>query len=360
MRGMKWILGLGCVGSMLFSSLTAHGEDVVDRFQRHVQQLEGVSDDARSEALQVVDGLAADPYSRDLAIGDGLLMLYPEFAGVMEALGEERIDDAVSQLSALGEHSDPYLAAASMFLQARAEIMRERYAVAIPLLEKFTAEKADYSSQIGDALYFLGMCQSAMLENDKAITSLVNFLEQYPNAPERMRVGAWRRLQELRSIEEGSMTDVLQRMEFSRRQLQGRNTGDRTQEEQDRIVSMLTKLIEEAEQSECQGGACNKPGESESEAQSQAQSQGQGGQQSGNGSRNPNGVASRSFEDGPASEWSRLRDRSRDPAFNAIKDRYPPRYQALLDQYYRNFQQGEEPGTEEGTTEQPGTAGSPE
>ena len=156
------------------------------------------------------------------------------------------------------------------------------------------------------------------------------------------------------------MTDVLQRMEFSRRQLQGRNTGDRTQEEQDRIVSMLTKLIEEAEQSECQGGACNKPGESESEAQSQAQSQGQGGQQSGNGSRNPNGVASRSFEDGPASEWSRLRDRSRDPAFNAIKDRYPPRYQALLDQYYRNFQQGEEPGTEEGTTEQPGTAGSPE
>lgn len=359
MRGMKWILSLGCLGSMLVSSLSAHGEDIVDRFQRHVEQLSGVSEEVRTETLQVVTGLAADPYSRDLAIGDGLVVLYPEFSAVMEALGEERVEDAVAQLSTLTQHADPYLAAAAVFMQARAEIMREHYSEAIPLLEKFTAEQTEFSTQVGDGLYFLGMCQSAMLENDKAITSLVNFLEQYPNAPERMRVGAWRRLQELRSIEEGSMTDVLQRMEFSRRQLQGQDTGDKTQEEQLKIVSMLNQLIEQAEESESQGGQCNKPGEgeSQSQAESQAQGQGQGGSQSGNGSRNPNGVARRSFDDGPSSEWSRLRDRSRDPAFNAIKDKYPPRYQQLIDQYYRSFQNGEEaaaeaPATE---TEQPGT-----
>lgn len=357
MRGMKWILSLGCLGSMIVSSMSAHGEDIVDRFQRHVEQLSGVSEEVRSETLQVVSGLASDPYSRDLAIGDGLVVLYPEFSAVMDALGEERIDDAVAQLSTLSQHADPYLAAAAGFMQARAEIMREQYAAAIPLLEKFTTEQNEFSTQVGDALYFLGMCQSAMLENEKAITSLVNFLEQYPNAPERMRVGAWRRLQELRSIEEGSMTDVLQRMEFSRRQLQGQDTGDRTQEEQFKIVSMLNQLIEQAEESESQGGSCNKPGESESQSpsQGQAQSQGQGGEQTGNGSRNPNGVARRTFDDGPSSEWSRLRDRSRDPAFNAIKDKYPPRYQQLIDQYYRSFQQGEEGGSEASTEEQPGT-----
>jgi len=344
MRSMRWILGLSCVGSLLVGGMS-RGEDVVDRFKQHVQSLANVAEGLRSETLEVVTAVGADPYARDLAIGDGLATLYPEFSAALDDLGQERISEAKQRLERLAGDSDPYLAAAATFLQARAELMEERFDRAIPLLEQLTTGKAEHSSQVADALYFLGMSRAAMLQNQQAIETLTGFLESYPNAPERMRVGAWRRLQELHSIQDGSMSDVHQRMEFSRRQLQVRDTGNRTQEEQEKIVAMLAQLIEKAEESECQGGgACNKPGESQAQGQGQKPAEGQGEGQSGGGSRNPNGVARRSFDDGPASEWSRLRDRSRDPAFNAIKDKYPPRYQQLIEQYYRSFQA--EDGTE--------------
>lgn len=349
MRTMRWILGLSCVGSLLVGGL-ARGEDVVDRFKQHVQTLPNVAENLRTETLDVVSAVASDPYARDLAIGDGLATLYPEFSTALDELGQEKIADAKVRLERLAADSDPYLAAAALFLQARAELMEERFDRAIPLLQQVASERAEHSSQVADAMYFLGMSQAAMLDNTKAIETLTGFLESYPNAPERMRVGAWRRLQELHSIQEGSMSDVYQRMEFSRRQLQVQDTGDRTQEEQAKIVAMLDQLIEKAEESECQGGNCNKPGESQAQGQGQKPSEGQGQGQSGNGSRNPNGVARRSFDDGPASEWSRLRDRSRDPAFNAIKEKYPPRYQQLIEQYYRSFQ---EEGSAEASVEAP-------
>lgn len=344
MRAKRWMWSLGCVGTLLVGGLTASAEDAVDRFRRHVETVSGVTDEARQGTLEIVAAVAADPYARDLAIGDGLVVLYPEFSEAMDALAEERFEAAQQRLTELVAHPDPYLSTAALFLQARAEIMQERYEAAIPLLQQVVAEKQDYSTQIGDATYFLGMSQAAMLDNPAAIATLTQFLETYRNAPERMRVGAWRKLQELHGVQEGTMTDVYQRMDFSRRQLQVRNTGTRTQEEQRKIVGMLDQLIQKAEDSESQGQGQGE-GQGESQAQSQGQqpgdSEGQGEGQSGGGSRNPNGVARRAFDDGPASEWSRLRDRARDPAFNAIKEKYPARYQALIEQYYKSFQQGE-------------------
>ncbi len=278
-----------------------------------------------------------------------MAVIYPEYSGALDDLGAERLEEAREKLERLAASSDPYLSTAATFLKARAELLEERFDRAIPLLEQVAGEGEQHSAQVADASYFLGMSLAAMLERERAIETLTSFLERYPNAPERMRVGAWRRLQELHSIQDGSMSDVFQRMEFSRRQLQIRDTGGRTQEEQQKIVGMLDQLIEKAEESECQGGNCNKPGEGEAQAQGQKPSEGQGQSQAGSGSRNPNGVARRSFDEGAASEWDRLRDRSRDPAFNAIKDKYPPRYQQLIEQYYRSFQrEGDDAATDPG------------
>ena len=70
-----------------------------------------------------------------------------------------------------------------------------------------------------------------------------------------MQVAAWHELELLRAIEEGTLTDVQDRMDFSRRRLAIEETGEDTQEEQDKIVAMLEKLIEQAEQQEQQGGS---------------------------------------------------------------------------------------------------------
>ena len=52
-------------------------------------------------------------------------------------------------------------------------------------------------------------------------------------------------------------------------------------------------------------------------------------------SSNPNGMAvDKSYDDSPASPWSRLRERSRDPANNAVKDKLPARYRDIVEKYY--------------------------
>ena len=43
------------------------------------------------------------------------------------------------------------------------------------------------------------------------------------------------------------------------------------------------------------------------------------GSYAGGTSNNPNGVVRRTYDDGPASPWSQLRDRTRDAANNAVK-----------------------------------------
>jgi hypothetical protein len=73
----------------------------------------------------------------------------------------------------------------------------------------------------------------------------MQFLSENPGAPERMRVSAWRQIQQIRSIKEGKLDDVYQRMDYSRRRLAQIETGDQTQEQQDKIIGMLTKMIKE-------------------------------------------------------------------------------------------------------------------
>ena len=114
-----------------------------------------------------------------------------------------------------------------------------------------------------------------------------------------------------------------------------------TQEQQQKIVEMLTKLIKEQEKKECSN--CNsssaqntkKQQQQQQQQQQQASKPKQNKSQKGGSSANPNGkVVQKSYDDGPASSWSRLRDRSRDPVNNAIKDNLPARYRDIVERYY--------------------------
>ena len=73
---------------------------------------------------------------------------------------------------------------------------------------------------------------------------------------------------------------------------------------------------------------------------SQAGGHGQGQEgTAGGGSKGTDGDSvKRLHRGGPQSPWSQLRDKQRDPVFNAIKDKFPGRYQQLIEQYYKSFQ----------------------
>ncbi len=104
---------------------------------------------------------------------------------------------------------------------------------------------------------------------------------------------------------------------------------------------MLTKLIKEAEKKECSGSCknCNKPGQNKPSAGKKPQQANnkpsqQKKSQSGKNAKAANGKAVvKTYEDVPASPWSRLRDRSRDPANNAIKEKLPAKYRDIVEKY---------------------------
>ena len=319
------------------------GEDedkvkVINEFLEHLKQVSDVPEALRTEATELVTAFRDDEYSRDFALTEGLAVVYPEFGQALESLASDETDQARELLQKLSGSEDQYLAADATFYLARSNVFEEDYEEALPLFDRVLTDLSDYSVQNGNALYFKGMAQGALLHRADAKATLEKFVNDYPNAPERMKISAQRRLYELSLIEDGSLYDVFERMAYSRRNLELERTGEPTQQQQDEIVKILDKLIKKVEDQESsgQGSNTNKPSQGEQEGQGKGEGQGQS--QSGGGSNNPDGFARRTFGTGPQSPWSELRDRTRDPAFTAIKEKYPARYQKIIEQYYKSFQ----------------------
>ncbi len=311
---------------------------VADEFEQHLASVE-VDDAQRDSAVAKFNSLK-DESPAD-AVSESLLVLYPEY---LEAIESADDSDDTNGLGRIATSDDPFLAADASFYYARSLMNQERYEQALPLLEE-VRRQSQFSVRAGEAQYFIAVARAGMLQNAEAIESFLEFIQMNEDAPERLRVSAWRQVQELTAIEmqEGQLADVRQRMDFSRRRLQLEDTGESTQEEQDKIVSMLNRMIKEQEKKEASSSSKSKNTKKQQEKQQQQQQQQQDGEkqeqkpgesQKGGSSSNANGQAEiRQFDNSDQSPWSRLRDRSRDPANNAIKDKLPARYRDLVERY---------------------------
>jgi tetratricopeptide (TPR) repeat protein len=323
-------------------------QEVVKGFIAYVDQLDSIDAATRAEIRSLVQEMTADPYSQVEAITSALARIYPDYEKAILASQSEDVDTALAGLRPYVESGDKYLAADSSFFMARTLMNRQRHEEAVPVLERLSGELSGFTMHAGPALYFAGVAEASLLENQRALQSFETFLEKYPDAPERLRVAAWRQMQTLKSIEEGSLEDVLQRMDYSQRRLQIENTGEATQDQQKRIVTMLQSMIQEEEKKECSSSNSKKNTEEQQESQQQAKSENksdsQGKSTTGGSSNNPNGTVKRSFDDGPASPWSRLRERSRDAANNAIKQKLPARYRSVVEKYYETISGNEDGG----------------
>ena len=308
---------------------------VVDSFAQHLQKLEVA---ARDDAIETFEELREQ--SPVDAVTESLMVAYPRYAAAMRS-ADENSADAATKLAPLTRTGDPFLAADASFMLARTLINREDYEQAITGLQLLKNDLREYSAHAGVTDYFLGLSQAGMLDDGQAIESFRSFLNLNKDAPERMRVSAWRQLQRLEAIEEGKLTDVHQRMNFSRRRLELENTDEATQEQQQKIVTMLSRLIQAEEKKEASSSGKNtkdakqqpKP-KPQQTAKGDKPKPGSSQSQEGGGSNVPNGDAIvKNYDDAPASPWSRLRERSRDPANNAIKSRLPARYRDLVERY---------------------------
>lgn len=343
----SWVLGLALCGSSLFGddAQPINSDKVLDDFQSTLKEAKDFTPEQVQKATEIFAALRTEPDGKPVAITEALRELYPDFKDALATLGEEKLNDAISQLGKLRDSKDPYLAADAAYFLARAYLLDERYEDALPLLEDASGKWAEKSVRGGESLFLRGVAYGQLIQRKEAMDCLKKFLELYPDAPERMRVGAFRQMEALRLYEEGTLTDVQFRMEFSRRKLALEDSGQATRDQQEKIIDILAKLIKEAEEKECncKGGGKGqkpgqKPGKGEGEGQeSKGEGQGQGGSSGGGSKGIDSDTVKRLHRGGPQSPWSQLRDKERDPVFNAIKEKYPARYQQLIEQYYKSF-----------------------
>jgi hypothetical protein len=140
-----------------------------------------------------------------------------------------------------------------------------------------------------------------------------------------------------------SLAQIRAGMESCAEQLKRGQTDQTTQQQQTKTADMLGVLIaaieKQEQQSQQQAAGQGQPGQASASQSGQGREAGQGGQ-TGGGSRGAAQNAAQAAENaGPQSPWSTLRDRQRDPVYNAIQERFPARYQQLLEQYYKSFQE---------------------
>lgn len=331
------------VGATGAPAAPADVEKILDDFATATAANPTASAEQKRIIGELVLQLRKVPEDRSVAITESLRVLYPEYKAALAALGDDNLGAAIIGLTKLREAADPYLAADASYFLARAYLLDERFEEAIPLLDDLQDKWADKTAQGGEVLFLRGVAEVALLRHKEAIDTLASFLKDYPEAPERMRVGAFRQLEQLKLYQEGTLSDVQLRMDFSRRKLTLEDTGNETRQQQDKIIEILAKLIKDAEERECncKGGGSGKgqkqgkPGEAESQAQGEGQ--GQQGSSGGGSKGTDSDTVKRLHRGGPQSPWSQLRDKDRDPVYSAIKEKFPARYQQLIEQYYKSF-----------------------
>jgi tetratricopeptide (TPR) repeat protein len=232
----------------------AKADKVIDGFVKSIQDNKSLDDAKRQAVLALIQTQRADADRRSTTITDALSTVDADFRASLSALGDEDTAKAVELLKKLVGSSDPYVAAEASFFLARAHLMEDRAEDAAEALKKLTGELADKTLYSAEAQFLLGTAQTRLLDRKPAIASLEKFLKENPDAAERLRVAAFRQLEQLKGLKEGSLGDVQDRMGFSRRKLSLEDSGERTRGEQDKIISMLEVLIKEAEEQEKQGG----------------------------------------------------------------------------------------------------------
>ncbi len=328
-------------GFFLLLNATAWGgsdmDSVVDSFEKHVQSLEATDGKLKAAALEAISEYKSD--SAADAITEGLIALYPEYEQAIESTDSDDVLGSIEMLTKVSGADDKYLAADASFYLARRLMNDERFEAALPLLDELRKELKEFSVHLPTVQYYRGVAQSGLLQNEDAVDSFMAFLQFNPDAPERLRVNAWRQVQEIQSAGNDKMEEVHQRMDFSRRRLRLTESNEGTQVEQDKIVKLLSQMIKEQEKKECSKCNSDKPNtkkqqQKSPQKQAKKQSPKPSKGQKGGSSNNPNGIAQKTYDDSPASPWSRLRDRSRDPENKAMKQQLPARYRDIVERYY--------------------------
>ena len=213
------------------------------RFTRYLNGSSDFGDRAKKEAAELVASAERD--DADTLI-DALAILYPDLDTVLGEVDSPQPQAGLAKkFQQLGALKKPWLTSHADFLLGRYQVEQGQYAEAIPLLDPIAKGERQEVLNVPEALFLLAVCHKEKMQRDQAMAACKALVKHFPNAPERLLVGAKQMMAELDLIVDGSMRDIADRMKHVGGRLEDGDTTKPTQEEQKHIVGLLDKLLED-------------------------------------------------------------------------------------------------------------------
>jgi hypothetical protein len=330
LRAVAMLLGMIAV-----SSARSHADEPADRFVARIASDPTVPPEARDlirttwEACEDCDG--------DEFLIQGLVLFSEEFRTALDAYDNDEYEDCIRRMGELRNDDNPFIATHAAVFEIKALIAVSRLAEASKRLEELMLDGgkdvSSFSYFLPEVVFLHGFCELSELNYDRAREILEGFWNDFPDAPQRLRISAQQMLAELSNRQPGRIGEVVDLMGFSGRHLSTGNSGEPVQQKQQRIIEILDSLIEEAEEQEQSGGGGSSSGGGSSRPMPQSPLQ-ESRLPGGSGEKESLREARRA---NPAETWGSMPPAEREQILQALKDSFPRRYRQLVEQYYEEL-----------------------
>jgi len=307
----------------------------IARFFQRLQTDRKLDEGTRAQLMELRPGATlGGEYG---CIHQALLLRYPEYKRADALLLDERYAAAAAAFARLKQSGDEYLRAYADFRYGLAQMNRDRFEEAATVFTETLNEWGKIAGCDIEAAFYRVICLGQAREKEQAITAASNFLRDYPEAPARFREAMEQIRNELTQEWQSPLYDLAGRMNHAARRIESGSTGKDTHKEQAEIVDILDELIRRAKQGEGQGqgngGGGGPPrGNDPSSSPANRSSAPPGASRIGDLRPKP--------KRRPGREWGAMRAKEREEVLQALKEKFPDRYRALLEQYSKALAEG--------------------
>ena len=213
---------------------------------------------------------------------------------------------------------------------ARSLVQNRFYDEALPVVAE--VDIADSLDPV-TTLFYRGTCYHALLLKKEALVDLLRLLQQEENTPVRYSRMATMMVADIKPLKEDSLDEISRLMSDVTRRLDLGRANDKVEDQEQKIIDKLDKLIEKLEEQAQQqqqqqqgggGGGSGKP--SGSQGSPMQDSQIAGGQGNGN-------IKKKDLGDGDG--WGNLPPAERKEALQKISRDLPTHYRDAIEAYFR-------------------------
>ena len=213
------------------------------------------------------------------------------------------------------------------------ELVRARlYDEALPVLKEVNTA---YSTDPAATLFFRGACFHALLQKKEALVDLQRLLENEKECPIRFTRTAQLMVADIAPLKEDSLDEISRLMTDVTRRLDLGRADENVQDQEQKIIDKLSKLIEKIEEQQQQ----------QQQQQQSGQGQGQGNSQGGQsapmnesqaaGGNGTGDVDRKNIEDRDG--WGKLPPAERTEALQQISRDLPTHYREAIEAYFRKL-----------------------